>query len=908
MTRSRIAVVIITIVTITVALWINIPNLIGLLITAALKDMGATHISIKVSEVSWQQGHIQHLRFYKTLSQRELQVDARNLSIQYSLAGLINGQIEDLKLPETTMIVTPEVVSSNDKSGFKPPDLFLPDVALLPVNKLWINNLIIIHQHIDNPQAQVHISGFFEKQFDAINGQLVIQQQGQQDLQVNLGMHQQLMKLDIGYDINTPWINVSVEEIDSKSPPELLQLKSRIDLAKFTQLIKAWGYAENLTGVTGDFQLQMQWPLMSSNAAAQGLKQDEFRANVQAKLKFSIDQWQGYASDIVANLDWRATMTKDSMQWKLSENSLLRSQPDIKAISDNNTMLQQILAGQQPRLHIGFPGGLSGTLAFDRASSFMINEAIRFHYQDKASKPLLRGTLNALSVQLQPEWNIQARFTTQLNLLKTGIPTVQSVHAEMAGHVSVLPQILALSVDKQATATVVPAKQSAFVLAPVQIKLTEGADCRLNTESKLAQCKQLAVAITGLKYSQGDVYVAADSATLRLNDTQLIDGQLNFTADTVVKNINAANTEYAVDFGQLKTHIVKTASKLRLNGELLTLDGDIKTQYAIDHYLANGKGLLAFELLPIDFAKQKQISSRLLRKGLMPVKLLSGTLSSHGRIKWEPIKVSKNKFSNELRLSKQIHIALDNLAGSYQKAGFIGLQSEINLAGIDTLTTTEPVRLQLNKLDAGLEISDIQLNADLQFKQAGIPVMDIHTLNAKVLGGEINGKFIKIDLERSHNPFVLEVNRLDLSKLLAWQQVEGISGTGLLDVRLPFDLTDKGLIMKEGQITALSPGGELHYVPDERVKKMAQTNSNIKMLLDALNSFIYSDLTAKSNYSSDGKLVLDVALKGKSPEFQQGRAVNLNINIEENLLKLLKSLQVGEEIGKKIADQLQQQK
>ena len=70
--------------------------------------------------------------------------------------------------------------------------------------------------------------------------------------------------------------------------------------------------------------------------------------------------------------------------------------------------------------------------------------------------------------------------------------------------------------------------------------------------------------------------------------------------------------------------------------------------------------------------------------------------------------------------------------------------------------------------------------------------------------------------------------------------------------------------------------------------------------LDALKDFRYSHLSAGVNFSPEGRLTVNLQLKGSSPELDTDRPVHLNINTEQNLLSLLKSLRYAQGVSEKI--------
>ena len=72
------------------------------------------------------------------------------------------------------------------------------------------------------------------------------------------------------------------------------------------------------------------------------------------------------------------------------------------------------------------------------------------------------------------------------------------------------------------------------------------------------------------------------------------------------------------------------------------------------------------------------------------------------------------------------------------------------------------------------------------------------------------------------------------------------------------------------------------------------------MVVDALTDFQYHKLDVSTDYQPGGNLILRVSLKGKNPNWQSGRPVNLNLNLEENIPALLRGLQLSGEITERV--------
>ena len=76
---------------------------------------------------------------------------------------------------------------------------------------------------------------------------------------------------------------------------------------------------------------------------------------------------------------------------------------------------------------------------------------------------------------------------------------------------------------------------------------------------------------------------------------------------------------------------------------------------------------------------------------------------------------------------------------------------------------------------------------------------------------------------------------------------------------------------------------------------MGQQNPGIQLALDALTDLRFDLLDLTLDYQPSGDALMRARLKGYNPAWQQGRPVDLNLNIEENLLDLLRTLRLTDD-------------
>jgi hypothetical protein len=155
---------------------------------------------------------------------------------------------------------------------------------------------------------------------------------------------------------------------------------------------------------------------------------------------------------------------------------------------------------------------------------------------------------------------------------------------------------------------------------------------------------------------------------------------------------------------------------------------------------------------------------------------------------------------------------------------------------------------------------------------------------------------------------VLDVQGVDIARLIKLEEKQGLRSTGKLNGTLPIIISKDGVSMTDGKLSAPPPYGVIQYTGNERVSTLAKNNSNVALLLRALSDFRYHLLEADLDYAPDGQLLAKVRLHGSNPDLEGGRPVHLNINLEENILRLLKSLQFADEISRQLEKGLQQGK
>ncbi|MEX2476707.1 YdbH domain-containing protein [Marinobacter sp.] len=260
-----------------------------------------------------------------------------------------------------------------------------------------------------------------------------------------------------------------------------------------------------------------------------------------------------------------------------------------------------------------------------------------------------------------------------------------------------------------------------------------------------------------------------------------------------------------------------------------------------------------------------------------------------------------------------LHSQLDfeNVDGVMDRTAVSGLNGRL-LVTVDGDDLAAHFRdLHVGQISSGIGFGPIRFLADYNapLEDPGAGVLDIQQATAGFLDGHLRVAPGAIDPSGPAWQFPVEVYDVSLAALLQVYPAEGIEGTGQLSGRIPVGVSDAGIEVDGGKVSAKAPGGVLR-LPAERLQAMLGGSQAMELVLKALQNFHYSVLDSTIDYDEKGKLMLDLTLEGENPEVRGGQPVVLNINLEEDIPALLTSLQlsgrVNEAVTERVRERLEQ--
>ncbi|ABV87172.1 YdbH domain-containing protein [Shewanella pealeana] len=181
----------------------------------------------------------------------------------------------------------------------------------------------------------------------------------------------------------------------------------------------------------------------------------------------------------------------------------------------------------------------------------------------------------------------------------------------------------------------------------------------------------------------------------------------------------------------------------------------------------------------------------------------------------------------------------------------------------------------------------------LGIKQASIGL----TAQGNLLGGQLLIPQFQLNLKNPSSAYFV-LQQIDLEQLLAIQPQVGIYADGIFDGVLPVNIEKGKASITGGRLAARAPGGLIAIGNNPAVEQMRQSQPYLEFAFSALEHLNYSELSSSFDMDAQGDAVLKVNVKGRSRGIE--RPIHFNYSQEENMLQLLRSLQIGDNLQDQI--------
>ena len=404
-----------------------------------------------------------------------------------------------------------------------------------------------------------------------------------------------------------------------------------------------------------------------------------------------------------------------------------------------------------------------------------------------------------------------------------------------------------------------------------------------------------------IRYREKDVKINAGSISAEISSHN---GRLFSTGGGTLMDVQSASLAISaakVDVAWDELDLLKLAGKLstKTQGFATEIDGETLSGFDFDVAFTllsnadvNGSGTLKFDAgpdLPIEFAGNTQAERWEITLPATTIELAQ--LGSLLRVVQFRLPASVELTNGAIDLQGEVVVA-DEIKATMAISGYaIGasmLESSIRKASFtfntiyggtdheNTVTADGSLSIEAATLAGGVDVENIR--ADLYFENAA--AFGLNNLSAEVFNGQLklaSLRFSEYGLEET----TVEGTGINLGRLLAFADIEGLEGTGKLNISLPAGSDQTGLYIKNGTFNSTGPG-RLAYTKEGVVA------SNIG--LQALENFQYQDFSGTITYQSDGAYQIAIHLEGNNPDLYGGKAIVFNLNINGTLPELFEAL------------------
>lgn len=191
------------------------------------------------------------------------------------------------------------------------------------------------------------------------------------------------------------------------------------------------------------------------------------------------------------------------------------------------------------------------------------------------------------------------------------------------------------------------------------------------------------------------------------------------------------------------------------------------------------------------------------------------------------------------------------------------------------------------------------------FARPGKPsLVSLSGFSAGLLDGTVSINRMDYDLNTKHTETRVQLSGIPIQSLLDLQGASKLSATGTIRAEIPLLLDNDAFSIPEGSMDAETKGTIVYSTtPEER----AAAGAGMRLTYEALDNFFYSELVSTITMKPNGDSVISIKLKGRNPDFQENRPVNLNLTIQQNLLDLFRSLTLSSDIEQAITEKALEQ-
>jgi hypothetical protein len=906
-----------------------------------------------ISQLTWYSLRIDKINF--SLPSHNSQINLQDIDITFSPWGIASGQLKDVTVEYARVEVLPGTFVSNtdnkktdnkiidtqnlsDKIAPKVASKQTPSISRFELislksvfQQLPINNLTVIQFQLVHPHANMDSRIVFNKQQLSINNtlqtrhltkdlthQFTLDNEG--NIKSLIFIEQQANPI---FNLHATWqlpsnptqdAIVSVQQsADIQSWLMLLEQQDQAHTLKANVAIQAWNLELKLPRVITNQQQVL------SELSAHGLLQikvNDFTIFDLTK-KENIIEHAELAINLTTDIDHQR---KEQLHFNLDTFDLAA---ELNFIAPINLKIKQYLqetisvtcAFQKESNHCRWQGQLAQQLSGSQLThkTELILDGQFTHPLNSASQFISQQLLNLSTQQENPLWPT-LKNESQGKIIVEGQQNDNSWHWQLS-----LPD--GLNNQTHYLDPLLANKPNAR-LSEIHWKLLpdwfiEGVD------NEILQAQDFSIIIDQLKWQHKKEVLELENAQVSCNldwlklqysaqfRSQQALSQLPLACDWEITNRASYWDQWPVpsilfngklDLNSLDLEQAQLTTSMSLSGLANSLDLTLLAQHDFSN-LQQGSAQVYLNNLKLDWQKMGMIDMA----ELTQVQLLNGSISAQGWVQWQQYQADIfDDASLAWRWQPDLMLRIDDLSGVYQELT-TWEDIDVQLAIRRPFYTDFRIDSQISALsiNPGINVANVLARSTTtlpsDFSKALIVIEEVHT---DVLGGRINVPLIRFDSSQEVNAFGIEIEGLKIAHIAALEAGSGVTATGELDGILPIILLPEGPQIPAGSLYARAPGGIVQF-RGTAADSLKQSDPNVSLAMQVLDDFRYNKLQTNITYQPNGELDLGLQFQGHNPTFFDGQATHFNLNLDYNLLDLLESLRISNDIVQKLENKYQ---
>lgn len=313
----------------------------------------------------------------------------------------------------------------------------------------------------------------------------------------------------------------------------------------------------------------------------------------------------------------------------------------------------------------------------------------------------------------------------------------------------------------------------------------------------------------------------------------------------------------------------------------------------VNHSLEEKSGRLELTLQETAFTESRPASG-LFTQSSINLDVIAGTMAGSATMSWL-------ESNDEWQVSGPVSLRLDELSGHVEDTLLVGFSTEAlgAMQGWTQLSSEAGLMARIDVVDIGLPIRNVQWQYSFDTARQELRVRE---LNSELFGGKVEIADFRLEPGNLDQDLTVVLSRLNLETIVGLAGYPQLLVDGLISGYIPLTLNSGQILVNDGLVGALNPGGTIRYTPASTANAI---NPSVQLLNDALSNYQYETLDTRVFYDDKGDLRMEVQLRGVNPDMNGGQPINLNVNVTDNIPSLLRSLKAGQQVSERLEQRIQ---